>query len=54
MTVVEDTSKGDMLLKTGQMAVRVMRDFQVYNELHCSVLFNHHLKLNVAPGHQPT
>ena len=34
MSVVEDTSKGDMLLKTGQMAVRVMRDFQVYDELH--------------------
>ena len=29
VSVVEDTSKGDMLLKTGQMAVRVMRDFQV-------------------------
>lgn len=27
--MIEDTSKGDMLLKTGQMAVRVMRDFQV-------------------------
>ena len=26
---MEDISKGDMLLKTGQMAVRVMRDFQV-------------------------
>lgn len=29
VNVVEDISKGDMLLKTGQMAVRVMRDFQV-------------------------
>lgn len=28
VNVVEDISKGDMLLKTGQMAVRVMRDFQ--------------------------
>ena len=29
VNVVEDISKGNMLLKTGQMAVRVMRDFQV-------------------------
>ncbi|KAL3132011.1 hypothetical protein ABBQ32_008631 [Trebouxia sp. C0010 RCD-2024] len=28
VSVVEETSKGDMLLKTGQMAVHVMRDFQ--------------------------
>ena len=32
VTVVEETSKGDMLLKTGQMAVRIMHDFQVCNE----------------------
>ena len=48
VTVVEETSKGDMLLKTGQMAVRVMRDFQVHNQQHCSVQTISHS----SSGHQ--
>lgn len=51
--MVEDISKGDMLLKTGQMAVRVMRDFQVLNaaqQIHSAVIALHTLHSNTSCG----